>query len=351
MRSMGAVRALAIAAAAATALVGCGSEPDERPSAVQDIVTTHVVPGYQEAAARMAELDEAITAACDAPSPGTLEAARSAWTVAAGAWRATGAARVGPAMTRRSEGLVDWPVDRERVRDLVASTDALTPTSIGSVSASSRGLGGIEEILFGAGAPRAVTEGRRCDYLRAAAGLAREETAAVLDEWVAGGTPYRDVITGRAAGGEDPQEAVQMLVREHLAVLELLVDLQLEPAVAAQTAAQRSALLGDGPAQRARADVADRLHGIRDAYAPIEGGSSLGDLLAARAPDLGERLLEQLDRAIASAEGAEGPLGRDDPALRTLSEQVGAVRLTIATEVVSLLGVTVGFSDNDGDGG
>lgn len=46
-----------------------------------------------------------------------------------------------------------------------------------------------------------------------------------------------------------------------------------------------------------------------------------------------------------------GPAAGDASALRRLHDSAMAVQVTIATEAVSLLGVTVGFSDNDGDSG
>jgi predicted lipoprotein len=80
-------------------------------------------------------------------------------------------------------------------------------------------------------------------------------------------------------------------------------------------------------------------------------GESLGDLLGDRSDDVRGRLLARLDAAIAIARAVKGPLGDAAAARRRLAEAIDAVQTVLAAEVVSVLGVTVGFSDNDGDSG
>ena len=72
-----------------------------------------------------------------------------------------------------------------------------------------------------------------------------------------------------------------MLVSRHVDLLEMMVDQELTLAASSTNPVDRRSLLNDGPAASAAADMANRLRGVRDAYAPIEGGSSLGALLDA----------------------------------------------------------------------
>ena len=82
------------------------------------------------------------------------------------------------------------------------------------------------------------------------------------------------------------------------------------------------------------------------------------------APLLDDEIVADLDRQLEAAEAASaglerfsrGPADEDLAAVQTALERltlerVTALKRTVATQVVSHLGVTVGFSDADGDSG
>ena len=85
------------------------------------------------------------------------------------------------------------------------------------------------------------------------------------------------------------------------------------------------------------------------------GEDSLGELIRARSPEVADRIDETLDRAIAEVDALEGPMrdiARDRPEeLEPIYEDIAELRTLFESDVVSLLDITLGFSDTDGDTG
>ena len=108
----------------------------------------------------------------------------------------------------------------------------------------------------------------------------------------------------------------------------------------------------EGPSGLGVADGLARLAGLRGVLLGSDGAGGL-------APLMSDELVERLDADIAAAEAAwaaiPAPLRAATVAQPDLTEAARAatkqVQITISTEVVSQLGVVVGFSDTDGDSG
>ena len=79
-------------------------------------------------------------------------------------------------------------------------------------------------------------------------------------------------------------------------------------------------------------------------------GAGLAPLLG---DELTGRLSDQLAAARAAASGLQPPLRRaaatSSASVAAARDAVKVIQITVATEVVGRLGVTIGFSDADGD--
>ena len=109
-----------------------------------------------------------------------------------------------------------------------------------------------------------------------------------------------------------------------------------------------------GPATNETADLLAQLQGIRDVYlGPDDNG--LTALIAGRSNDADTRVRAALDRAVAAVEAVPGPLrelaAADAPEAHAAYEAIEALEVEWNTDVVSLLGIVVGFSDAEGDSG
>jgi predicted lipoprotein len=334
----------------------CGSD-DTRPQAVAGVVDSVIVPAYEANAERLGELAVAADALCERPSPEALASAQARWRSARLAWRRTEPYWFGPVMTRRSETVIDWPADEKGVeRILGAGWLSITPRDLLGESAGVRGLGAAEILLFGPGHEPLARglDPQRCRYVRATAQAAAAEARGLRDDWTTGSAdkePYADVLAGRSEGITS-REAIEMIVERHVLLLNRMVDRELGRLVEPSTA---ESALAEGPAGNGAAQIAARLEAVRAAYAGSEQSPRLGEALSAVSEGARERLLERLDRALAAARSIRVPLrspqGTNELETSGLYQATKDVEETLSTELVSLFGVTVGFSDNDGDSG
>ena len=214
-------RAAAVLAAAVLSLTGCSDDPSDGPdtaapatsssgvatpagsaellAAVTDEV---IVPGYREMVDASAALADGVRSACAAGGaaglgPDALETTRTQYREARAAWRSTLAFRVGPAMKHRLMPAVDFPVEPDKIEELLASEEPITVELVSSQGSDRRGLRAVEAVLFaGDGSTMSTTDpARRCAYAAAAAQLVREAGDRVLAEW----SDYRAELVGTPA--------------------------------------------------------------------------------------------------------------------------------------------------------
>lgn len=349
-RAAGAAAVLLMLAAA------CGGDPD-RPSVLADLADEIVIPAYEEFRADAGELSTATSRLCSDPSDGALSGARAALAEARGGWSYLGSMRVGPVMDRRSWAVVRWPVAVAEIEDLIAdsSIELDRDRLANRIGADQRGLGAVEHLLYDSGAPgtadvvAALDDPRRCAYLRGVTEVIAEEASVVAAGWASswdGGEPYREQFS--EAGGE----GLDSVVNDVLFLLESITDLELGAALGAMGSAPRPEAIDEGPAGAGVEDLVDRLDGARAVL--IGGGdqpeSGLAPLLG---EDLAGRLKDQFVTARAAAETLEPTLRaavvHSPAAVAAARDAIKAIQITVATEVVGRLGVTIGFSDADGD--
>ena len=118
-----------------------------------------------------------------------------------------------------------------------------------------------------------------------------------------------------------------------------------------------SAIHGWRPAITPVADLRNQTLGMRDIYLGADDGAGLGigKLVAGVSPEANGRMVAAFEAVLTAIDGLEEPLpasvvSNPEPA-RTAHARLQELQRAWNTEVVSLLGVTVGFADTDGDGG
>jgi predicted lipoprotein len=315
-----------------------------------------VVPAYAELVDTLDALGTAVDELCTTPSPAALDATRAAWGTAADAWQRTRPVGVGPAMDRRVMSTVAYPARPEDVDELLAGTDPITAESLAEGRATARGLGTVERLLF---EPEVADQalaasppgGRRCTYAAAAVALAATSAGEVADDWAgAGGEPYTDVLVAGIDG--DPQSSLAAIVNELAHALQTIDDQGLRGIAVADSPDDVPETQRDGPAGRRVADLRALLATVQAVVEGPGGDDGLGALVAARSAETGERLDEALAAAVetvgALPDSISATLAVPDD-LAAAAEDAGELKVVLSTEVASVLGITIGFSDADGD--
>ena len=349
---------LAVLGLTAAACAGGAPTDKEVLIAVTDEV---VVPAYQQLADDSAELDSKVASLCSSPSEADLQDTRQAWRSARASWLQSRAMWFGPVMDRRSASLLDWsPTDTEAIDEAIA--DAGFSTSAGQVrnsySAGRRGFGAIEHLLFRGGALDALSDSpATCAYLSALTQVTREETAGILADWTEGGeleTPYQDYFTDRANLSLIPGDAVEEVVRTQVFLIRDIVHMRMATALGLRGDGIDLTAVPGNAAANGLADVRSELIGMQIVY---EGSGTESEGISGLVQPLSEetdrRVRDQLAAAIRAVDSVERPLKvaiveRPDQ-VKALYDSLSELQTTLATEVVSLLGVSVGFSDTDGD--
>ncbi len=351
MRS--ALRLSLLAGALAAMAVACGPGRPDEAEVVMSITDDVMVPSYEALAAEAASLNDALDALCAASSEAALSDAQDAWRGARSAWARSEASGLGPVLDRRSTGVIAWAiVQPERIDTLLASDPPITADFVrNNISSTQRGLGGIEYVLFG-GDAALTADPRRCSYLTSAASVIADEAAALRTDWTAGGSPYQDYFTGRADEPLETSEAVAEVVRTQVFLIRTIVDMRLAGALGLRGEADPTAIPG-GAGEHALAELRQQVEGMRDVYEGVEGGFGISNLIVPLSEDADERVRAGFEASLAAIDAVDGPLraaaAAGSPQAVAVYEALMALQDTLSTEVVSLLGVSVGFSDADGD--
>ena len=369
------LRVCGVLAAIALAGAGCGGGGPSRPDVLTGIARD-AVETYESLAASAAALEVAVDELCsdpDRPSANAVVGASRALAAVRANWSFSAAVWTGPVMEHRSWAVVDWPPAPDEIADLLTDeSKELSVERIGSrVGADQRGLGAAEVLLDwhsradggdGIGASSASDAPvptsdptRRCDYLHSISAVVVDEAELVLDNWTTsfeGGAPYMETLSAESEMGIDD------LVNDSIFLLEAITDLELGRALGETSAEADVEAVVEGPLGLGANDILAHLGGVRTvmigsrspADAAQPGLAGLSSLLT---DDVAERLVVQLDSADAAVSAIEGPLREavvNDPVAVSIARAaLKELQVTISTEVVSQLGVTIGFSDADGD--
>lgn len=315
-----------------------------------------IAPAYTDLVDSLDGLGTAVDELCATPSPAALEAARTAWHTAAAAWQRTRPLGVGPAMERRTMSTVAYPARPTDVQEVLTGTEPITPESLAAGRATARGLPTVELLLFEPGGDHPLAAGppgsRRCAYAAAATTLAMQSASEVADDWTgeAGGEPYAEVLAAGVDG--DAQSSLSAVVNELAHALQTIDDQGLRGIALAAAPEDVPESQRDGPAGRRVADLRALLDTVQVAVEGPSGDDGLSALVADRSPETAERLDEALSAATASVGALPDSIPEtlavpDD--LAVAAEDAAELKVVLSTEVASVLGVTIGFSDADGD--
>jgi predicted lipoprotein len=309
-----------------------------------------IIPSYEALAGALEQLEADVEALCAAPSAEALAVARASWRATAASWRDTRASGVGPAMDRRLAASIGFLARPAAVDELLSGSDPVDPAGLEAASAAVKGLSALEIGLFGAGSEALADPGdpRRCTYLSSVSGLASDRAAAVLADWTDG---YRDTFVAGMDG--DPQSSVDAIVNEVIFRVTEADDQGLRALVEADALDELPANRTDGPAAFQIAELERTLAGSTALLGDDVDDGRLLALVGARSADTAARLDEAATTATeamgALPDSAADAFTRHPDELAEAQAAVSALKVLLATEVASELGVTIGFSDADGD--
>ena len=197
----------------------------------------------------------------------------------------------------------------------------------------------------------------RCGYLEALTTVAREEIDGVRQDWEGDGESpgYAGFFDGSASSSLHPREGEAEVVRSLVFMVRTIANMRLGAALGVDTQADPSAI-PSGAAGHSREDLRHQLLSISEMYQGPDGDpGALGIGRRARqlSPEVDSRMagaIEACRDAVEAFDGSlESAIASDLAVVRAVYDSFKELQRVLNTEVVSLLGVSVGFSDTDGD--
>lgn len=315
---------------------------------LQGLADDVIVPSYAELGTALADLAADAQALCDEPSQAALDQARTTWSEAVTAYQRTRPTGVGPALDVRLMSDVGFAARQTVVDDLLASGDPVDHDAVADEGSAARGLYAVEIALFGEGSDSlASAEGaRRCQYAASVAAVANEAAQPVVQQWSSGEAV--DAFVKGLDGG--PESSVALVVNEVTQRLTELEGMGLLDMTKAETVDDLDPSRVGGPADQRLADRKALMEGISAGIG--DGSTGISALVGAQDADTRDRLVaanEKASKAMAALPDSVAEALEDPKAVKAASDAVTELKVLVSTEVASKLGVTITFSDSDGD--
>lgn len=361
--------AFALILALLVVILACSTDKSvSREEVLVSLTDDVIVPRYRETSERMDTLRHSLTDLCEQPNQARLDVARTAWRDAREPWLRSQAAWFGPVMDRRSRSFVDWsPIEPERIETTLAYRDSITAYDIRELlSSTQRGLGAVEYILFqdnellliALGVPNSI----RCQYLVAIGEVVTDETSAVLDDWSgnnADGKAYAGFFNGTAADSLLTKSAVNDTVSNSIFLIRRLGDMGLGKALGVEDTEPDPSAIPGGLGHNQVADLRNQLLGMQDVYIgasdPDRCDLGISALVRGISKDADRRVRAAFEDVLSALDDLSEPLPetmrRNPEPTHSAYLSVKELQRVFNTDIVSLLGITVGFADTDGDGG
>jgi predicted lipoprotein len=359
------LRRLAVLGCAA-AVSGCASQGqgDTRRTLLERWATDLIVPGYTEFEQRSEEVSTAVDALCAAPSEATLAAARAAWEAARAPFKRAEVFAFGPYSRpefRIGPKIDSWPARPEEVEEWIAGTEPVDPATLAELGVWHKGLPVLEYFLYSpeSSAQSQLENARRCEYLRSTATELVNRAREMHLAWAPEGANFANELSGAgrtSTAWRSLRDAFGEVVNRMGFTIENVRSDKLGRPLGEATG---GTVLPDETESRfsgrAIRDILDNLAGIEvlffgDASRGLPGVSSYA---LERGRNFDDPFRAALDGARASLQAIDVPLGdavsTEADRVREASARLNELQILIQTDVISGLGLSLSFNDNDGD--
>lgn len=335
----------------------------DRRAMLESLVINTIVPLHEDFLAETESLNTVAQAFQADPTEETLSAFQ-------GGWHSTSTAfervqiyrfqRLMPYLTQIDSSPANIPfIEGYMDVEEIGTIDAEFAEFLGS---SSKGLPTLEYLIFADDALAQLTANQnRLDYSAALAAVLNRVAAILLDEWTLGNEGYGDRFVNADDAGDDVRSSLSMLTNEMIAELEDVAQFWLGEPLGYRTGGEPQPDLVEAPYSQASVDkLIANLEGFQMAFNGMKPDETLSladylDFLGAtfEGEPLAEVINAQVEIAITTLQAIDAPLQtavlEETELVETAYIEARTLLRLVKTDMANQLGVTVTFSDNDGD--
>lgn len=324
---------------------------------LKDIAEIVAKPSYAALKTASDELKVALDALVAGPSEDLLGAAQKKWKATMTSWNQSRTFAFGPA--KDSEPDIRWHLgaDPEAIEE---SITAGSPFDIGALGTSRKGLPALEYLLFDlAGGNAAILEKFSASADRVTfVGALAADLSAEIDALVSAWDDHANELASAGDGStvyKSPKDAMDALYNQLIYVADLGIA-QIKAPLLGSTGALspelEEARLSDNTLPDTFAQVAAITSVYEGSYADVSG-LGVSALVKDRSPELDDQVRSAIAAAKSALEAIPPPLREallgDVSVLQDAVDKLREVKRLLNSDVASALGVTISFSDMDGD--
>jgi predicted lipoprotein len=284
---------------------------------------------FAEISANLAPAIQSLCEATPGQSAAALDNARRRWTASLSSWERLAGVAIGPVLERRSQRAIDFTPTRPRMIEKAIKSAPKTPAEMELIGTPAKGLPALEWLLW---VKPVQPASPACAYAVLIAKEVAHEAAA---------------LAGAKPAVLDDATVLSELVNQWVGGIERLrwpgMEMPLRVAMTATPPADPDYPRRDsGAAAVAWAAQWDALRTLA-----TQGDASLHALLRARGQ---AKVAEALTVAVDEVDAAmTGLAGGDKDRILLAAKGLAALKHRVEAEVAPALGVSIGFSDADGD--
>ncbi|MCB0155621.1 MAG: imelysin family protein [Anaerolineae bacterium] len=345
-------------------LAGCGSSQPAKPATfdrramLTELADTVIMPRHEQFVAETEALQAAVYGLRDEPTVENLSQAQEQWRRTAEAW-----AQVEPFGFRFTmvvhNQIKKWPINQPFIEDFIVEEEKIDEPFIESIGSTSKGLTVIEYFLFSpAVSDEALVQGlvaepNRLAYLVALTENLHRKAGELLALWSSEGENQRQAFIEADLSANEVQGSISMLANEMIEMTELIANTKLHyPLKGVYGSAQPQAV--ESPyANYSLPLAAANLQALRQTFQV--GYAGYIDFLPTEPsdPPLSAEVDEQFERTIAALEAIDQPLAvavlEQPEAVDAAYTEAKVLVVLLKADMANHLGITITFSDNDGD--
>ncbi len=351
-------------------LTACGSDKSEdnapadsfdRAAMLTNYSGQLIVPGFRDLSTEAGQLSAAVTALAASPSVATLQTARTELREASLAWQAVSSYEFGPAEQQMLRSNLNvYPTSTSQIESNIA---AGTYDLKAAANLAAKGFPALDYLLHDGATPEAVAakfaaSTKRGDYAVAVAAEIKQRTEAAYNGWLAGGyTSTFQQATGTAVGS-----AVANLVNQLNADIDMTKRFKVGIPGGRFTAGTPQPQKAESPYGNLSLELLKRnVQAEKNLFlgqAGTANGLGLDDYLThVKAQYNGKPLAgiieQQFDAVLTAINAVPGPLTQavatQPAAVNKVYDEFQKLIVLTKTDMPSALGVSITYTDNDGD--
>jgi len=333
-----------------------------RRTMLTDIGQVVIMPVHEQFLVEAKTLAEVLHQVKAEPTVDTLNGAQEQWRITALAWRRVEPFSLRFAMIVHNQ-INKWPTNIGFIDKFIASEEVIDEPFIESIGSTSKGLPAIEYLLFDVKLSQTeilaqlTDTPRRLDYLAALGDNLARKADELLALWSTEGDNQLTAFIEADFSGGELQGSISMQANELIALVETITQQRVGRPMKGTYGTPVPEAAEAHQAEYSLPLVIESLHGFQQAF---NGGDKLGfddylDYLEAQyhGQTLSTAINEQTEQTIVALQAIDEPLHlaviNQPEVVQAAYDELKQLIVLTKVDMANHLGITVTFSDNDGD--